>query len=530
MFKVLVTAHLHPIALEMMKREGLQLEVKPLLPKEEILKVISEFHGIVTRSDTAVDQEILDAGSSLKVVGRAAIGIDNIDVDHATKKGVLVVHVPADNVVSAAEHTFALLLGAVRNVTTAGLRLQEKIWNRKEFDGLELRDKTLGIVGLGKVGSNVANIASGFGMNLIAYDPYISREKFEKFSAKKANSLKELLNCADMVTIHTPKTRETMGMFDYLSLKEMKPGSVLVNCARGGIVDEESLLRVLDEGHLLRAGIDVFEEEPCVGNPLHFHPHCICTPHLGASTVEAQSRVGKTIAVQMAKALKNGVVDYPVNMPLVEGELFAVSRGFCSLAEKMGRLARQLITFQPSLMRMSVCGKDMGDQFDILKAAYFKGYFEDTTEERVNYVNSVKIAENHGLKFEAIKDPLHETYSTLLKIEVYGDGPPVSLSGTLFAQRSKIVEINGYPMDIVPEGTMLLIRNEDRPGVIGFVGGVLGKNGVNIARWELGRKELGGEALGLLKLDERIPSTALKELEDYEGITEVKELDFSLHS
>jgi len=530
MYKVLVTAQLHPIALELMKREGLELDVKPLLPKEEIIKIISSYHGIVTRSDTAVDKDILDKGTSLKVVGRAAIGIDNIDVEHATRRGILVVHVPADNVVSAAEHTFALLLAAMRNICAAANSLKEKKWNRNEFNGFELREKTLGIIGLGKVGSNVATIASGFGMKLLAYDPYISKEKFEKFSSQRVGSLVELLNRSDIVSIHTPKTRETIGMLDYLSLKEMKQGAVLINCARGGIVDEEGLVRILDEGHLSRAGIDVFDQEPCEGNPLHFHPKCVCTPHLGASTVEAQSRVGKTIAAQMAKALKKGIVDYPVNMPLVEGELFGVSRGFCSLAEKMGRLARQLTSFQPSLMRMIVCGSDLGDQIAILKAAYFKGYFEGATEERVNYVNSVKISENHGMKMEVNKDPLHETYSRLLRIEIYGDGSPVSLSGTLFAQRSKIVEVNGYPMDIVPEGIMLLLRNQDKPGVIGFVGGVLGNSGVNIARWELGRKEVGGEALGLLKLDTHVPKEALQELADYDGITEVKELDFKLLS
>ena len=526
MYKVLVTGQLHPIALELMKREGLELDVRPLLPREEILKIIADYHGIVTRSETAIDEELINYGRSLKVIGRAAIGVDNIDIDHATRKGVLVVHVPSDNVVSAAEHTFALMLAAMRNIYPAAAKLRENVWNRSDFNGFELSGKTLGIIGLGKVGSNVATIASGFGMSLLAYDPYIAKEKFEKFHARRASSLVDLLNQADIVTIHTPKTRETIGMLDYLSLKEMKQGAILINCARGGIVDEDGLVRILDEGHLSRAGIDVFEKEPCEGHPLHFHPHCVCTPHLGASTVEAQSRVGKTIAAQMVKALKKGIVDFPVNMPLVEGELFGVSRGFCSLAEKMGRLARQLISFQPSLMRMTVCGSDLGDQVAILKAAYFKGYFEGTTEERINYVNSVKISENQGMKFEITKDPLHETYARLLKVEIYGDGSPVSLSGTLFAQRSKIVEVNGYPMDIVPEGIMLLLRNRDKPGVIGFVGGVLGNNGVNIARWELGRKELGGEALGILKLDTNVPKGALQELSDYDGIMEVKELDF----
>ncbi len=530
MAQVLVTADLHPVALEMMKKEGLSLDVKPLLPKEKILEIIQGYQAIVTRSDTGVDQDILDAGTQLKVVGRAAIGVDNIDVEHATRKGILVVHVPADNVVSAAEHTFALLLSAIRNVVPSMKKLQDKTWSRKEFNGMELQGKKLGIIGLGKVGSHVAKIAKGFGMELFAYDPYISVEKFEKFSCKSMGSLVELMQAVDIVTIHTPKTRETLGMIDYLTLAELREGGVIVNCARGGIVDEDALLRLLDEGRIYRAGIDVFAQEPCVDHPLHSHARCVVTPHLGASTVEAQYRVGRTIAVQVAKALNNRIVDYPVNMPLVESGASKFSSGFNSLAEKMGRLARQLTDFNPTLMRMTVSGKDLEEQFAMLKAAYFKGYFEETTEERVNYVNAVKIAEAHGIELEPIIDPAHETYSHLLKLEIYGDGVPVSLSGTLFALRTRIVEMNGYPMDIEPEGIMLLVRNEDRPGVIGFVGGLLGQAGVNIARWELGRKELGGEALGILKLDQRLSEKTRKELESHDDISQVKELNLALIS
>jgi D-3-phosphoglycerate dehydrogenase / 2-oxoglutarate reductase len=530
MAQVLVTADLHPVALEMMKKEGLSLDVKPLLPKEKILEIIHNYQAIVTRSDTAVDKDILDAGTDLKVVGRAAIGVDNIDVEYATRKGILVVHVPADNVVSAAEHTFALLLSAVRNIVPAMERLRAKTWSRKEFNGMELQGKRLGIIGLGKVGSHVAEIAKGFGMSLFAYDPYIAADKFGKFGCQRMDSLVELMRSVDIVTIHTPKTRETLGMVDYLTLDELREGGVVVNCARGGIIDEDALLRLLDEGKIYRAGIDVFAQEPCVGHPLHSHAHCVATPHLGASTVEAQFRVGRTIAIQIAKALNNRIVDYPVNMPLVESGSSTFSSGFCSLAEKMGRLARQLTDFNPSLMRMTVSGKDLEEQFPMLKAAYFKGYFEETTEERVNYVNAVTIAEAHGVELEPIMDPAHETYSHLLKMEIYGDGVPVSLSGTLFALRTRIVEMNGYPMDIEPEGIMLLIRNKDRPGVIGFVGGVLGQAGINVARWELGRKELGGEALGILKLDQGLAAGTLAKLESHADISQIKELNLALES
>ena len=523
--KVLVTAQLHPIAIELMKKDNLDVHEKPLLPKDEILKVIGGYDCIVTRSDTPVDSEIMDAGDRLRVVGRAAIGVDNIDIEHATKKGILIVNVPADNVVSAAEHTFALMLASMRNVNASSALLKENQWERKRFQGLELKDKILGIVGLGKVGSHVAKIARGFGMEVWAYDPYISEEKFEKCRAQKKSSLMDLVKGVDVITLHTPKTRETLGMLDYLTLKESKKGAVFVNCARGGIADEDAILRLLDEDHLSCAGVDVFSKEPITNHPLHHHERCVCTPHLGASTIEAQERVGKTIARQVARALKNEVVDFPVNMPLVKDELFDLSRGFCTLAEKLGLLCRQLTTFNPSFMRMVVSGKDLGNAFALLEAAFFKGYFEGTSEQNVNYINSIKIAEQRGLKLEAVKDPLHETYSHLLKVEVYGTGEPVTAAGTIFGLKARVVELNGYNLDMAPDGTMLMIRNNDKPGVIGHIGGILGDNGVNIARWELGRKEIGGEALGLVKLDQRASDEILRQIAKHEGILQVKQLE-----
>jgi len=523
--RVLVTGELHPIALEIMRREGLELDVRPLLGKKEILEIISNYECLVTRSQTGVDKEIMDAGTSLKVLGRAAIGVDNIDVEYATEKGILVVNVPADNVVSAAEHTFALLLSTIRNVVSSNHLLQEGKWSRKEFLGVELNTKRLGIVGLGKVGSIVANIARGFGMEIYAYDPYISKERFEKFRANSCSSLVDLIRNCDVLTIHTPKTKETLGMIDYLSLKEMKEGGILVNCARGGIVDEDAILRLLDEGHLLRAGIDVFSTEPVVNHPLFTHPKCVCTPHLGASTAEAQERVGKTIALQVSKALKNRVVDHPVNMPLVVNDRFNEASQFCTLAERLGRMCRQLVSFNPSLMRMVVTGEELHKSFELLQAAFFKGYFQGTSEQKVNYVNSVAIAEQRGLTLEPVKDPLHQTYNHLMKLEIYGDGEPVTVSGTVFAMRSRLVELNGYSMDMNPEGRILLVRNQDKPGVIGFVGGLLGESGVNIARWELGRKQAGGEALGLVKVDDEISTELLEKIKSYDGIMQVKFLN-----
>ncbi|MCJ8345020.1 phosphoglycerate dehydrogenase [bacterium] len=527
MTNVLVTGELHPIAIELMRKEGLQVDVQPLLTEDKIVEILGKYQGIVTRSQTAVNQRVIDAGNQLKVIGRAAIGVDNIDVDYATKKGVLVVHVPSDNVVSAAEHTIALLLSAVRNIGAAGALLESGKWSRKEFIGSELLNKKLGIIGLGKVGSHVAKIAHAFGMEIFAYDPFISKEKFEKHHAIKVDHLNELLKEVDVLTIHTPKTKTTLGMLDYLNLKEMKQGSVLINCARGGIVDEDALFRLLNEGHIAKAGIDVFAEEPVINHPLFTHPNCVCTPHLGASTVEAQFRVGRTIAKQMVKALKNKVVDHPVNMPLVEGELFTHSRAFCSLAEKMGFITAQLTKFNPSFMRMVVSGKNLGDQADLLKAAYFKGFFQNSTEARVNYINSAQIPIDRNLNLEIIKDPLHETYSHLLKIEIYGDGEPVTMSGTVFATKSRIVELSGYSMDIEPEGHMLLIKNQDVPGMIGFVGGLLGDHQINIARWELGRKQQGGEALSIVLLDHKISDEVKQKLIDHESIIQVTPLNLS---
>ncbi len=517
--KVLITDTLHPIAKEILRREGVEVEERLLISKEELVEILPSFPAIITRSQTGVDRDVIDAGSQLKVIGRAAIGVDNIDLEYATSKGVLVVNVPSDNVVSAAEHTFALLLASIRNILPAAEKLKEGQWSRAEFEGLELEGKRLGIIGLGKVGSHVARIAHGFGMRILAYDPYIATEKFSRFHAERVPQLLDLIRNCDILTVHTPKTKETLGMLDYLNLKEMKPGGVVVNCARGGIIDEEALARLLDEGHIRGAGVDVFAKEPAPGHFLHQNPRCVCSPHLGASTEEAQFRVGRTIALQIVKALKGEVVDHPVNMPFVEKHIYSSMRPLCVLAEKIGKACRQLVSFNPAFGRMEVYGTDPEAQTSLLEAAFLKGFLENRSDERVNYINSIQIARQMGLRLDSSRSGTHDTYSQFLRFEIFGDGAPVRVAGTIFGkERPRIVELNGYSLEWDPEGIALVIRNMDKPGVIGRVGTLLGEHGINIARWELGRREQGGEAMAFITLDDAPDSKCLNHLKGLKDV------------
>ncbi|MBW7876034.1 MAG: phosphoglycerate dehydrogenase [Candidatus Cloacimonetes bacterium] len=522
MTKILITDTIHNIGVEILRREGFEIVEKPMIEKQDLLKIIPQFPAIITRSQTGVDKDVIDAGVNLKVIGRAAIGVDNIDLDYATKKGILIVNVPSDNVISAAEHTFALLLAGARNLPAAASLLNSGKWSRKEFEGVELYDKSIGIIGLGKVGSHVAKIAAGFGMKILAYDPYIASDKFERFGAKRVGQLMDLIRSVDILTVHTPKTSETVGMLDYLNLKELKRGSIVINCARGGIIEEEGLLRLVDEGHIRVAGVDVFAKEPAPAHPMHTHKGFVCTPHLGASTEEAQYRVAKTMAIQMIKALKGEIVDHPVNMPFVEQSLFPAARSYCVLAEKMGRVAQQLTDFNPSFGRMQIVGMELHDQKDLLVAAFFKGYFEGHSDQRVNYINSVKIARDMGLELQISVENTHDTYTHLLKVEIYGDGSPFRVAGTIFGrEKPRIVELNGYPLDWEPEGFALVVRNRDKPGVIGRLGTTLGEYAINIARWELGRKEIGGEALAVISTDQLVDSTCLSLLKQSQDILSV---------
>lgn len=522
--KVLVTDTIAENGLELLRHEqGLTVDVKPGIPHEELLAIVGEYEALVTRSQTAVDAEVIEAGANLRVIARAAIGVDNIDLEAATEKGILVVNCPYDNVVSAAEHTMALLLACCRNLVHADASLRNGTWDRKRFLGTELHEKTLGIVGLGKVGSRVATMANGFGMRVLAYDPYIADSKFERVGVEKMETLEDLLRRSDILTIHTPKTEETLAMVGEAQLRLLPPGAVVVNCARGGIVVEDDLLAALEAGHVAAAGIDVWEDEPATGKPLQQQPQVVITPHLGANTTEAQTRIGTTVAEQVIKALRDETVDHPVNMPNLKASLMDRVANFAVLAEKIGSFGEQYAQGRINNIDIIYQGELASTSTDLLTMALLKGFISETSDQRITYVNARRKAEDRGLSINEVRDPVAGSYKSSMKVVFHGEEETLSLVGTLFDERyPHIVQLDQYYFDIIPDGRFIIMKNEDKPGVIGEIGTILGKARVNIARWELGRVQEGGNAIAAIQIDTPVPEDVLARIRAAQHILDVQ--------
>ena len=522
--KVLVTDNIDPAGIEILSAEpDIEVDLRPGICHEELVGIIGNYEGLITRSQTAVDAEVIGAGRELRIICRAAIGVDNIDLDAATDRGILVANCPYDNVVSAAEHTMTLLLACCRNLVDAHASLRNSTWDRKSFLGTELDNKVLGIVGLGKVGSRVARMAQGFGMKVIAYDPYITDEKFSNTGAEKIATLDELLQRADVLTIHTPKNEETTGMIGPGQLALLRKGVIVINCARGGIVDETALLDALEDGSISAAGIDVWENEPAVDRPLQKHPRVVMTPHLGANTGEAQYRISMTTAEQVIKALRGQTVDYPVNMPEIKASLVDKMANFVVLAEKMGAFGDQYMDGRVDGIDIMYQGDLASGPADIMTMALIKGFLGGRCEERVTYVNARRKADDRGIRVGEVRDPVSMSYRSALTVVFHRGNESFTLVGTVFEQRyPHIVRVNKFYFDIIPEGTFILLRNQDQPGVIGEIGTILGRARINIARWELGRMKEGTIAMAAISVDSTVPEQVLDEIRSATHVTDVK--------
>ena len=505
------------------------------LSATELTAAIRAYDALVVRSETRVTAEVIAAGARLRVIARAGVGVDNIDVDAATRHGIIVINSPTGNISAAAEHTVALLLALARHIPAASASLREGRWERSHFVGTEVRGKTLGIVGLGKVGAEVARRAgeSGLGMRLIAYDPFASPETARKLNAELM-ALEELLAQADFVTIHTALTSGTRGLIGSAELALMKPTARIINCARGGIVDEEALLAALQSSALAGAALDVYSKEPPGENAtLHAlieHPHVVATPHLGASTEEAQISVAVDVVEQVEEILRGGAARAAVNAPMILPETMRQLQPWVKMVEKLGRLYTQLHPGPLHRAELSISGEIASYDTRPLSAALVKGLLESVSEAHVNLVNAPVLARDWGLEIVESRSTAAEQYSNLVTIRVAADGPetPSSvLSATITWGEERVVRVDRYATDFVPSGHILIARNLDRPGMVGRVGTILGEAGVNISHMDVGpvasmaggrTRQAGGEALMILALDGPVPEDALERIDEADGI------------
>lgn len=514
---VIVTDPINEAGIDRLRDAGHTVEIAYDLEQEDIVGAVEDVHAIVVRSGTEVTRTVIEAAPSLVIIGRAGIGIDNIDIEAATEHGVIVANAPEGNVRAAAEHTVAMAFAAARSIPQAHGRLKTGEWAKGEYLGTELNGKTLGIVGFGRVGQEVARRLGDLGMDILAFDPYISRERAEQFGAELVD-LETCLDAADVVSVHTPLTDETENLISHDELAALE-GGYIVNCARGGVIDEAALATAVGDGILKGAALDVFAEEPLpAASPLLDVDDIIVTPHLGASTEAAQENVSLSIADQLIAAFAEEPVINAINAPSVDERVFPRLRPYIDLAEVGGRIATQLLENRIEQVTVEYIGEIAEEDVELVTASALTGVFEPL-EWQVNAVNAPQLADDRGIEVSEIKTRKSPDFTDLVRISV-GDGErKIAVEGTLFTgDDPRIVRIDGYRVDAIPSGHMLVARNEDRPGVIGFIGTVLGDNELNIAGMFNSRTSIGGEALTVYNLDDPVPPAIIAELEDDERI------------
>ncbi len=512
--KVLVTEPLSESGLDLLRRD-FAVDIRPELASDGLADAIGPYHALIVRSQTKVTGEVLERAGNLRVVGRAGIGLDNVDLETATRRGITVVNAPQSNILSAAEHTVALLLALARNVPQANASLRAGRWERERFQGVELHGKTLGVVGLGRVGTMVAQRALAFGMRLVAYDPYVSKERAKTLGVELMPNLEALLVQADVVTIHLPRTPETEALIGEREIALMKDGARIVNTSRGGIVDERALVNALRDGKLAGAALDVFAEEPVPkAHPLLAFDNVVLTPHLGAATAEAQDKVGVTIAEMVRLALRGEFVPYAVNVPAA-GEVAEQVRAFIGLAEKLGAIVTGLAEAPVRALETEYLGQLAEHDTRALTLAALKGALARAVHEPVSFVNVAMIARERGLSVSERKSSASRDYVNLMTVRADTEAGEVAVAGTLVGARDgeRLVRVDEFDVDMTPARYMAFFLYEDRPGVIGSVGSSLGGAGINIASMEVGRKEAGGLALMGLTVDSPVPPDVLRQIE-----------------
>lgn len=529
--KVLVAELMLEEVIELLKAVC-DVDVKYGMSREETLAVIPQYNGLIVRSETIVDKELLDAAVNLRIVGRAGSGLDNIDSDYATQKGVIVCNTPESNIVSAAEQTMGLLLASSRNIVWADRFIKSGKWGRKQFEGSELYAKTLGIIGLGRIGGLVSQRARGFAMRVIAYDPYIPDSRFSNLNVEKRSTLEELLREADFVTIHTPRTKETMNMISDEQIALMKPGVRLVNCARGGLFNEDALYRGLKSGQIASVGIDTWVHEPQDSHPLYEFNTVVGTPHLGASTFEASKRVGEEVAAEVIAGLQGRIVKNAVNIPALSDETYTKLQTFIRLAEQMGILYRQIRRESVKRIEIVFAGREINDPADakILSLAALKGVLEGSMAfGNVNFVNAGLLAEQIGMEVRETISLESGDYRNLIRMIVTeGDGAEFTIAGTVLERKHpRIVQIGEFLITFEPVGKLAYVPHKNVPGVIGRVGTIMGEYNVNISRMvtSSGQENVSSDSIMILGLDNDVPQEAIDRCLQMDDIPEMKILD-----
>lgn len=524
--KILVCDPVSPKGVALLRQQpGFQVEVlEKRLAEAELVPVVAEVEAMVVRSETKVTRKVMEAAPKLKVVGRAGVGVDNVDVEAATQRGIVVMNTPSGNTVSTAELTFSMLMALARRIPQAHMSMKTGEWNRKAFQGVELYNKTLGILGMGRIGSEVARRAIAFGMRVLAYDPYLALSRAKAMQVE-LTELDQIFPAADFITVHMPMTEETKGMLNKEAFAKMKKGVRILNCARGGIVHEADLVEAIQSGQVAGAALDVYEKEPLPkDHPLRELPQVIMTPHLGASTEEAQENVGIEVAEAITDYLVSGAVRNAVNLPNLDAKTYAVVRPYLELGTKLGRLVAQLAPKRNERLAITYGGKAAELTADPVTRSVLKGFLELAGGRDVNQVNVRTMANSLGLLVEEIKSNEQTDFSEWLHVAVYSGDEKISAGGTLFGaqNQARIVRINSQPVEVVPSGVLFLMNNKDRPGIVGHIGTLMGKYNVNIASMSLSRDVEGGRALTVLNLDSVPPRALIEELQKDPDISNVK--------
>jgi D-3-phosphoglycerate dehydrogenase len=529
-FRVLVSDPISEQGLAALRQAPeVELDIKTDLKPEELLSIIGDYDALLVRSQTKVTADVIQAGKRLRAIGRAGVGVDNIDVAAATSRGVIVINAPDGNTISTCEHTFAMMMAMARKIPQAHGVLKGGTWDRKSFVGVELRGKTLGILGFGRIGTEVAKRALAFGMRVLAFDPFLTEERAEAIGVAMA-SVDEIVETADFITVHTPLTKDTKHLLSTEQFARMKDGVRILNCARGGIIDEAALVEALRSGKVAAAALDVFEEEPPVNNPLLDFENVIVTPHLGASTAEAQINVAIDVAKELLHLLKGEPFRNAVNMPSLSAEAMKTVGPYLTLAEKLGTLVASLSGSQDPALKIEITyfGTLAEQNTDPLTRSVLKGLLAHHHGEEVNYVNAPFLADQNRIKVEEIKTSRHSVYANLLRVTLTTQRGSYSAAGTRIADLgSRIVQIDSFKVDLEPQGVLLLARNIDRPGMIGKVGTLLGERDINIGSMKVGRQETQGEALMVLAVDRAPDESTLRAMEQIDGILSVQDVVLS---
>jgi len=518
--KVFIADSISQRGIDELTRDGaLEVNVQTGLSETDLAAAIPDFAALIVRSQTKVTSKILNAAKKLRVVGRAGVGVDNVDVETATRRGVVVLNAPGANTISTAEHTFSLLLSLARNIARADATLKGGNWDRKNLEGVELYNKTLGIIGMGRIGSELSRRAIAFGMRVVAFDPYLSASRARSLQVELVEDLNELLPLADFISLHTPLTAETRHILNAERLPKTKRGVRIINCARGGLIDEQALADAISNGHVAGAALDVFEMEPLpADSPLRKISKLVLTPHLGASTAEAQESVGIEIAQSVRAALLEGTIRNAVNMPTLDAKTLALIGPHLRFGEKLGRFLSQLAPRRVDFLNINYSGKVNEVDTTAITRAVLKGFLQSAGGNEVNEVNAPAFAESLGLKITETRLSAPGDYSDMLELSASAEGKDISVGGAFFGITPRIVSINARPVEARPHGVILVLENTDRPGMVGRIGTLLGEHGVNIATMSLSRNQAGGTALTVLNLDSAPDEKLLKEIRGSEDI------------